>query len=224
MATEPTSAAARATTGFDASISAMSFAAAGPVGSTAGWPVRSWGGTHSASAEVGRHDAEVAVLDAGVEAHAVASAAELAVERGDDRVALLARDVAGGEVDHRAVGRDGDEVAAERDFVGRELDAHRRGLDRRATGVVLGGVVPEDREVADVAARRETSGITLGQADLTPRREVRQVRHGGSFERRAAAELGEGLVGAAVGHEDEVLHARNRTCACGELGRPTSPR
>ena len=49
VAEEPTSAAAAATTGRDASINAASLAAAGPVGSTAGLPVRSCGGTHSAS-------------------------------------------------------------------------------------------------------------------------------------------------------------------------------
>ena len=197
----------RATTGFDASISAMSFAAAGPVGSTAGCPVRSCGGTHSASAQSPRHDAQVAVLDAGVEAHAVAPVAERGVERGDDRVALLAREVAGGEVDHRAVGVDGDEVAAVRDLVGRELDAHRRGLDRRAAGVVLGRVVAEDREVADVAARAAARRGSPSARPTSPRAaSAREVRHARGFERRAAAELVERLVGATVGNEHDVLH------------------
>ena len=43
----------RPTTSRDASISARTFGAAGPVGQTAGFPVRSWGGVQSASA----HDA-----------------------------------------------------------------------------------------------------------------------------------------------------------------------
>ncbi len=45
-------------------------------------------------------------------------------------VALLAREVTGREVDHGAVGVERDEVAAVRDLVRRELDTHRRGLDR----------------------------------------------------------------------------------------------
>ena len=44
------------------------------------------------------------------------------------------------------------------------------------------------------------------------------------FERRAPAELGERLVGAAVGNEHEVLHASNRTLhGRGELGRRDIP-
>ena len=151
-------------------MSAVSFGAAGPDREHAGCPVRSCGGTHSASPKSRGHDAQVAVLDAGVEAHAVAPAAEHVVERGDDRVALLAGEVTGGEVDHGAGVVDGDEVAPVRDLVGRELDAHRRGLDRRAAGVVLGGVVAEDREVADVAPRRQPGRDHLGEPDLAARR------------------------------------------------------
>ena len=201
----------------------MSLAAAGPAGEhdrPAGEVVR----RHALGvAEVARHDAQVPVLDAGVEAHAVAPVAERGVERGDDQVALLAGDVAGGEVDHRVdrASSDGDEVAAVRDLVGREVDAHRRGLDRRATGVVLGGVVPEDREVADVAARRQALRDDLGRG--RPRRcaaRPRQVRHARRFERRAAVELGERLVGAAVGDEHDVLHRAHGTRGRGACPRP----
>ena len=183
----PTAAAASATTGRDASISAWSCGArADRSGHTAGLPVRSCGGTQSASAHVARHHDEVAVLDAGVEADAVAPVAERGVERGDDRVALLAREVAGREVDHRAVGADRDEVAAVRDLVGRELDAHRRGLDRRAAGVEHLRVVAEDREVADVAARRQVAGDHVGPTDLAARRERLEVRHRRRLERECA--------------------------------------
>jgi hypothetical protein len=96
----------------------------------------------------------VAVLDAGVEPDPIASTAQLGIEGGDDRVALLARDVPGGEVDHRAGAVDRHEIAPERDLVGRELDSHRGGLDRRSARVVLGRVVAEDRHVADIAPGR----------------------------------------------------------------------
>ena len=81
--------------------------------------------------------------------------AELGVERRDHLGGGLGRRVAAGEVDHRAVVADGDEVAAVGDLVGREAQAQRGGLDRRPPGVVAGRVVAEDRHVADVAARRQ---------------------------------------------------------------------
>ena len=144
----------------------MSFSAAGPVGQHRGAAGEVVGRHALGVAEVARDHAEVAVLDAGVEAHAVAPVPERVVERGDDHVALLAGDVAGREVDHRAGVVDGDEVAPVRDLVGREVDAHRRRLDRRATGVELDRVVAEDGEVADVAPGREPGRDHLGQADL----------------------------------------------------------
>ena len=74
---------------------------------------------HSASAQsAGRHH-DVAVLDAGVELDAVA--AELGLERLDDLGGVLGGGVPAGEVDHRAVGADGDEVAAVGDLVGPQL-------------------------------------------------------------------------------------------------------
>ena len=103
---------------------------------------------------------------------------------------------------------DGDEVAAVRDLFGIELDAHRRRLDRRAAGVVHGGVVAEDREVADVASRREAVGNHRREAHLTCRGERREARHARGFERCAVVELGERLVGTTVGNEHDVLHER----------------
>ena len=90
--------------------------------------------------------------------------------------------------------------------LGIELDPHRGGLDRRAAGVVHGRVVAEDREVADVAARGKAVGNHRREAHLARRREGRRARHVRGFERRAVVELGERLVGTAVGNEHEVLH------------------
>ena len=166
VAVEPTSAAAARTTGFDASMSATSLLAAGPTGSTAGRPVRSCGGTHSASARSAGSTQRWRYSTPAwkrTPSRPPPSSRSSASTIGS---ALLAREVAGREVDHRAGVVDGDEVAAVRDLVGRELDAHRRGLDRRAAGVVLGGVVAEDREVADVAARREARGDDGRAPDL----------------------------------------------------------
>ena len=158
--------------------------------------------------EIARHHTQVAVLDTGMEADPVAPAAQRVVERGDDRVALRAVEVTGGEVDHRARVVDGDEVAPVRDLGRIELHAHRRGLDRRATGVVHRGVVTEDRQVADVAPRRETVGNHRREADFTRGGEGGQARHVRGFEWRAMVELVERLVGTTVGDEHEILHDR----------------
>ena len=161
--------------------------------------------------EVARDDTHVAVLHTRVEPDAVATATQLLVERGDDGTALRARQVAGGEVDHDAVGVDGDEVASVRDLVGREVDAHRCSLDRRAPRVELGRVVPEDREVADVAPGRQTLRDHRRQAHVPARGEPREVGHRRGFERCATVELRERLVGASVGNQHEVLHRTNAT-------------
>ncbi len=153
----------------------------------------------------GNH-AEVAVLDARVEPHAVATTPELALERGHDRVALGVGRVAGREVHHRAVVADRDEIAAIRDLVGCELDAHRGRLDRRSARVELGRVEAQDRHVPDVTAGWEAVGDDRGATDLAACGERREVRHRRRAERGAPVEPGERLVGTAVGDEDEVLH------------------
>ena len=113
---------------------------------------------------VGRRHEDVAVLHAGVELDlATGPAAELGVEGLDHLGGLLGGRMAAGEVDHRAVVADGGEVAAVGDLVGRQPEAERGRLDRRPAGVVLGGVVAEDRHVADVAARRQPGGITAAR-------------------------------------------------------------
>ena len=143
-----------------------------------------------------------------MEPNPVAPTAQRVVERGNDRVALRVVEVARREVDHRPRVVDRDEVAAVRDLAGFELDAHRRSLDRRATGVVHGGVVAEDREVADVAPGREAVGNHRREADFSSRGERRQARHARRFERCAVVEFGERLVGTTVGDEHDVLHDR----------------
>ena len=150
------------------------------------------------------------VLDARMEPDAVTAAAELRVQRRHDRVALLTRQMARREVDHGAVD-DGDEIAPERDLLGTELDTHRGGLDRRPTGVELRGVVTEDREIADVAARRQAGRDHLGASDLPSGRERGESGHASDLERRPTVELGHRLVGAAVGDEHEVPHVDQRT-------------
>src|SRR5690606_19460675 len=62
-------------------------------------------------------DEDVPVLDTRVELDT--AAAQLLVERLDHLARLLARGMAAGEVDHRAVVADRDEVAAVRDLIWR---------------------------------------------------------------------------------------------------------
>jgi hypothetical protein len=160
-------------------------------------------------AELAWYHAQVAVLDAGIEANAVAPAAECAVERLDDLAALLARRMTGGEVDHgRWVGVvELHQVAPVRDVVGPELDAHRGRFDGRPSCMEQGRVVAEDRHVADVASGRQALRDDRRPSDLAARGQPRQRGHRRDLERGAVVELGDGLVGAAVRHEHDVLHA-----------------
>ena len=153
-----------------ASITAWSCAAAGPVGHTAGLSERSWGGVQLGIGPVGGRHHDVAVLHAGVELDLGAGAAPSSASRASiTSAAPLGGGVAAGEVDHRPVVADGDEVAAVGDAVGRQPQAERGRLDRRPAGVVAGGVVAEDRHVADVAARRQARRDHGGPADLAAR-------------------------------------------------------
>ena len=114
--------------------------------------------------------------------------------------------MATGEVHHGAVGTERDEVAAERHLVGPQAQAEGRGLDRRPTGVELGRVVPEDRHVADVAARREARGDDGGPPGGPARGEGSEHRELAVLQRGLAAQLGNRLIGATVGDTDDVLH------------------
>ena len=90
-------------------------------------------GKQMASAQLGSHH-DVAVLHAGVELDLAARApAEGGVERADDLGGLVGRRVPAGEVDHRAVAADGDQVAAVGDLVGPQLQTERSGLDGRVS-------------------------------------------------------------------------------------------
>src|SRR5439155_8241023 len=101
---------------------------------------------------------------------------------------------------------DGDEVAPVGNLVGTELHPHGRSLDRGAPGVVLGGVVAENRHVANVASGREAARDHIGSADFGMRGERGEMRHVRHLERRAPAERRDGLVGTPVGDENDVLH------------------
>ena len=206
----PCAAASRTTGARRVHQRAAASARPGRSGSTAGLPVRSCGGVHSASAQSRGDDAEVAVLDAGMEAHAVAAVAERGVERGDDRVALLAREVAGGEVDHacRSSSRR-DEVAAVRDLVGRELDAHRRGLDRRATGVVPAGSKPRIAMLPTSLPGGSPAGITAARPTSAARgeRARRGMRAASSGVRPPSSASGTSAQPSGTKHD--VLHRRD---------------
>ena len=112
------------------------------------------------------------------------------------------------EVDHhrRFVVGDGDEIAAVRDLVGPDLDAHRRGLDRRASGVISGGIETEDRHVADIATRRQPGWDHLGATDDAACGEHGQAGHARGLEGSTTVKLVQRDVGAAVGNEHDVLH------------------
>ncbi len=156
------------------------------------------------------HDAQMAVLHAGMEPDTVAAAAEGSFEGRDDCMTLLVRGVTRGEVDHhrRFVVGERDEVAAVGNLVGTELDPHGRGLDRRAARVVPRRVEAQDRHVADIATRRQPRRNDRRAPDLGTQRERGQARHARRLERGSAPELGERDIGATIGNEDDVFHRR----------------
>jgi hypothetical protein len=167
----------------------------------------------------------VAVLHTRVELDlATGPGAQRGVERFDHHGRLVGRRVAPGEVEHRAVGPDVDQVAAEGDLVGPQTQTQRRRLDGRPAGVVAGRVVAEDRHVPHVAAGRHLGRDHRRPPDLAPRRQRRQRRHGGGLQRRAPTQLVDGLVGAAVGDADHVLHRTSLAgAALGPTTRPGRP-
>ena len=151
-----------------------------------------------------RGDDDVAVLDAGVEGDL--AAAQLGLQRGDDLSRPAGRRVPAGKVDHRAVGSDRGQVAAEGHLVGGQAQAQGGGLDRGPARVVHGGVIAQDREVAHVAARRQAGGDDRGPAHRAPGGEALQRGQVGRLERRAPAEPLGRLVGTPVGDAHHVLH------------------
>ena len=150
----------------------------------------------------GHHD--VAVLHAGVELDAIA--AQMLLQLSDDCGGLIGGGMTAGEVDHGAVGADGGEVAAVGDLVGAELETQRSCLDGGTTGVVPGRVVAEDRHVADIGTRRHAGWNDRRSAERAASGERVDDRGVGGLERRAPAEVGERLVGTAIGDADDVLH------------------
>src|SRR5581483_6915985 len=64
--------------------------------------------------------------------------------------------------------------------------------------------------VPDVTPRRQPGRDDGRTPDLGARRDLGQPRHRRRLERRAAVERGKRLVGATVGHEDDVLHRVHR--------------
>ena len=190
-----TAAACSATIGFDASISAMSFAAAGP-----DRPARRLPGEvvrrHALRVgPVAWHDAQVAVLDAGIEAHTVATAAERGVERVDDRAALLARRMTGREVDHRG-GLASSIVTRLQRYAtssGAELDAHRRGFDRARAGVELAPGRTRGSPCCPTSLPGgRPSGITAARPTSLRAASAARCGHRRRLERRPAVELRRG--------------------------------
>ena len=151
----------------------------------------------------------IAVADAGMEFQSAAwdGAAERGVNGLDKRPAFFAGDVAGREVAHLAV-LDMDEVAADGPVVGAERNAHRGGFERRPAGVDGEGVVAEQAEAWPRRWPASAARGTLLERPTTPVRAMRSM-----FGLRAACNGvlppsdSCAFVGAAVGDDDDVLHA-----------------
>jgi hypothetical protein len=147
-------------------------------------------------------DHEVAIGHAGVELELRASQSFLQPRHDPPRV--VGRYVAGREVAHHPV-VDRHQVAAPGGVVGAQIDADVRRLERRAAGVDRRRVVPQHREVGDVAAGRHARRHRLHEAHRAGGRQSVHARRHGGLEGRAATEFVERLVGHAVGDQEDVL-------------------
>ena len=115
-----------------------------------------------------------------------------------------------------------DEVAAEGHLVGPQPQPEGGGLDRRPAGVEAGGVVAEDRHVADVAARRQARRDHRGAADLAPAASAGSVGIDATSSGVRPPSSADRLVGAPVGHAHHVLHAEPVCAQPSELGVATN--
>ncbi len=183
----------------------------GPVGNTASCPVRSCGGTHSASAQSLGTTHRWRYSTPGWKRHTVASAAERGVERGDDRMALRAR--RGGRPrsrpwrPRRRRSRGCTGTRPRRDRARRPSPRPRSALDRCGTGPGRIRGSRGSRRRCPAASPRESPRPGRPR----PARQRREMGHVRGLERRAVVELGERLVGTAVGDEHHVLHRLHGT-------------
>ena len=102
------------------------------------------------------HYQTVAVADAAVERKFIV--AEMLLHGLDKLGSLRSRDIAGRVIEHRLVFivclvTEGDEITAQRHVILLHLDAYADRLKRRAPGVAHSGVVAQNAEVGNVAAR-----------------------------------------------------------------------
>ena len=173
-------------------------------------------------------DHDMAIADARVEVDVFRF--QHLPHRLDHRLPLCGADVAGAVVDEY-VPVACDRVASPGDVVGSHGDVHARGLQRRPSGVVDGAVVAEDLEVAHVASRGPARWDHLHETTTTLCREAVHVRRARRLHGRATIELGERVIGRAVGHQDQVFHAtlgsgsiaRWLPCGSGALRRRREP-
>jgi hypothetical protein len=147
-------------------------------------------------------DQQIAVADAGVELEG--AAAQFGLQGRDAAAAFLRRDVAGGVVLHNAV-VDGDEVAAIGDIARAEVDADVGGLQRATPAVDGRRVVAQHGQIGDVAARRHALRHGAHQTHGTGTRQLVHVRGVRDRQRRAPAELRNGIVGHAVRYEQDAF-------------------
>jgi hypothetical protein len=157
-------------------------------------------------------DEDVAVADAGMkferpfEPAEADGAAEVRLECLDEFLAVVVRDVPGGEVAH-LLAVDVNEIAANRPIALAERNAHRRRFERRPARVDFERVVTEQAERRHIARRRQRRRHIVGPAAHARLHDRIHVRRLGGLQRRLAAKRLERLVGAAVGDDDGVFHA-----------------
>ena len=146
---------------------------------------------------------QMAVGDAVVKGDIVRP--ELLVEIANQDVGLLRRNVSRGVVlDPVAV--DTDEIAAQAQLTGSEVDPHAGSLEHAAPLVDGGQVVTENRKVGHLTARVESVGHRVQSARSSELGQPIHRRRRCVLQGRQSAQFGNRLIGHAVSQNDDMLH------------------
>ena len=124
---------------------------------------------------------------------------------------FFAINVAGAVIDQH-VALSVDQVHAEGHPIVAQIDAHTRSFQRRAARVVHPAVVPENFEVADVAAWMPLRRDHLHQSPSSLAGQAIHARRCSRLQRRLPVQFVERIVRRPIGHQHHVAHARDPPC------------
>ena len=101
---------------------------------------------------------------------------------------------------------DTDEIAAQAQLTGSEVDPHAGSLEHAAPLVDGGQVVTENRKVGHLTARVESVGHRVQSARSSELGQPIHRRRRCILQGRQSAQFGNRLIGHAVSQNDDMLH------------------